>query len=99
FMPATVRMETPVLYFYAPQPTTVDVRVRFPQGVITEWYPQARVSPASIASTALPRTQFDGDIEWRHATVSADTTAGLRVEDGASHYYAARHTDAASATV
>src|SRR5262245_54572485 len=26
---ATVRMETPVLYFYAPSETTVDVNVRF----------------------------------------------------------------------
>jgi hypothetical protein len=35
----TIRMETPVLYFY--NPTTMDalVSVRFPHGVITEWYP------------------------------------------------------------
>src|SRR3984957_13094928 len=36
-----VRMETPVLYFYAPRPMTASVRVAFPNGYITEWYPKA----------------------------------------------------------
>lgn len=33
------RMETPVLYFYTPREMTVDVRVDFPQGLLTEYYP------------------------------------------------------------
>jgi len=37
----TVRMETPVLYFYSPRELTADVRVQFPHGAITEWYPKA----------------------------------------------------------
>jgi len=47
----TVRMETPVLYFYAPRDTIVDVRVRFHGGVITEWFPHASVAQ-SDAPTA-----------------------------------------------
>src|SRR5215207_6589775 len=43
---ATVRMETPVIYFYAPRQTTVDVAVQFPRGLVTEWYPRAAVTPA-----------------------------------------------------
>ena len=35
----TVRMETPVIYFYAPREMSVNVSVRFRQGVITEWFP------------------------------------------------------------
>src|SRR5882672_6798820 len=35
----TVRMETPVLYFYSPHETTLSVKVAFSKGVITEWYP------------------------------------------------------------
>src|ERR1700730_503642 len=35
----TVRMETPVLYFYAPRAITLSVKVSFARGVITEWYP------------------------------------------------------------
>src|SRR5437899_9740960 len=37
----TIRMETPVLYFYSPQETTVSVHVSFRDGLITEWYPHA----------------------------------------------------------
>src|SRR5437879_6837310 len=37
----SVRMETPVLYFYSPRELDAHVRVAFPQGLITEWYPQA----------------------------------------------------------
>lgn len=99
FLPATVRMETPVLYFYGPEQTSVDVRVAFPQGLITEWYPHARVTPTTIDNTALPRTTFNGEIDWRHVTVSPGTAPELRVEDRPSHYDAARHTDAAAAIV
>jgi hypothetical protein len=43
------RMETPVIYFYSDREQSVDVSVRFPQGLITEWYPQvARIGPSSV---------------------------------------------------
>ena len=45
WLPARVRMETPVLYFYSPEEKVVDVRVRFPQGIITEWYRVPRSRP------------------------------------------------------
>src|ERR1700674_3293694 len=34
----TIRMETPVLYFYSPRDLTVSARVSFSKGLITEWY-------------------------------------------------------------
>jgi hypothetical protein len=37
----TVRMETPVIYFYSPREIVAHVQVRFPFGLITEWYPKA----------------------------------------------------------
>lgn len=47
------RMETPVIYFYADQEQRVDVSVRFPKGVITEWYPQAAlIGPAMVQPSA-----------------------------------------------
>src|ERR1044072_4939283 len=52
YLPATVRMETPVLYFYAPAPTSVDVGVRFRQGLLTEWYPKAQPTPRSADTPA-----------------------------------------------
>jgi hypothetical protein len=46
---ALQRMETPVIYFYADQKQTVDASVSFPQGAITEWYPQAcQVGPSTV---------------------------------------------------
>src|SRR5262245_66036372 len=48
---ATVRMETPVIYFYGRE-QTVSVKIRFPHGLITEWYPRANVPPVP-SSTAL----------------------------------------------
>jgi hypothetical protein len=36
-----VRMETPVIYFYSPREVVANVQVRFPYGVMTEWYPNA----------------------------------------------------------
>lgn len=34
-----VKMETPVTYFYSDAPLTARVAVRFPRGVLTQWYP------------------------------------------------------------
>lgn len=46
-MTSLQRMETPVIYFYAEEPQKVNVSVQFPQGYITEWYPQAeQIGPA-----------------------------------------------------
>lgn len=85
-----VRMETPVLYFYSPARTTVSVHVDFPRGLITEWYPQAaRVLPAKA-----PYGASGGQIDWG-VQISPGETASLPAGKSASHYYAARETDAA----
>src|SRR5690349_14933966 len=38
----TIRMETPVIYFYADHVLDAELSVGFAKGRITEWYPQAR---------------------------------------------------------
>jgi hypothetical protein len=83
----TVRMETPVLYFYAPTPLDVNVDVVFREGAITEWYPHA--------DGADPRSGRDGWIRWPKVRVTPGAAAEFPVEPGSSHYYAARATDAA----
>lgn len=40
----TVRMETPVLYFYSTKQLAARVDVQFPHGVITEWYPKGETT-------------------------------------------------------
>src|ERR1700675_1112077 len=37
----TVRMETPVIYFYSPRQITVAASVSLTAGLITEWFPHA----------------------------------------------------------
>jgi hypothetical protein len=35
----TIKMETPVTYFYSDVPLTVQTSVSFPKGLLTQWYP------------------------------------------------------------
>src|SRR5215218_10976966 len=66
----TVRMETPVIYFYAPREMTVDVSVRFPRGLITEWFPRADVTPGeSFPENGLTRPGFAGAARWSRVRV------------------------------
>jgi hypothetical protein len=69
-----VRMETPVLYFYPLKPMAVAVRVDFPNGRVTEWYPWA--------SGVQPLSSARGWIEWKNVQVSP-TGASLPKEGAA----------------
>jgi hypothetical protein len=90
----TVRMETPVLYFYAPSEQTVSVKVSFAKGVITEWYPHAtRVEPtAALWERSLLQNPMDGSIAWDGVTLAPSQTASLPTDQRENHYYAARQT-------
>jgi hypothetical protein len=78
---ATVRMETPVLYFYSGRETVASVKVDFPGGQITEWYPSAHWAPSRL--------------RWPRVRIRPETASPLRREARDSHYYRARQTDAA----
>lgn len=82
---ASVRMETPVLYFYSDREMDVSVRVDFPKGKITEWYPQARSVGESI--------------DWGRIRVVPGAKMQFPVESAHSHYYPAREVDAAPVQV
>ena len=99
WLAGTVRMETPVLYFYAPQETRVRVAVRFRQGVVTEWFPRAVVSPARVAASTLRAPGLQGSITWTDVRVLPRTAPDFPRESAGSHYYAARDTDAAPVRV
>jgi hypothetical protein len=90
----TVRMETPVLYFYAPRETTVDVKVRFKHGAITEWYPDAGVTPATVQTSTLSDPSMEGSITWRDVRVMPGATESFPGDGSENHYYVARRTDA-----
>jgi len=99
----TVRMETPVLYFYSPHEVTVSVKVKFSKGLITEWYPQAsRVKPDPekvLDREALYRRHGSGSIAWDSVTVSPNLAPGFPRENEGNQYYAARETSAAPLVV
>jgi hypothetical protein len=90
----TIRMETPVLYFYSARDTTVSVKVTFSRGIISEWYPHAvRVQPNGVLrNTNLSQLHNDGSIEWRGVTLSPNLSGEFPREDRANRYYAARDT-------
>ena len=97
----TVRMETPVIYFHAPQETSVSVHVSFSKGFITEWYPHvSRLQPSTpLASDALYQPHDDGSIAWDSITVAPNLSADFAREKAASRYYAARATSATPLSV
>jgi hypothetical protein len=93
---AQVRMETPVLYFYAPRAMTVSAAVRFPHGLITEWYPHGVPGATAPAADGSLRA---GAIAWPQVTLSPGAAPDLHAGSAESHYYAARAVDAAPLAV
>jgi hypothetical protein len=95
-----IRMETPVIYFYAAQAMRVAVKVRFSQGLLTEWYPRAsQVEPAPIPDRRFYDTHIDGSIAWDSVALEPNSTAVLPREHRQNQYYAARETSAAPLAV
>jgi hypothetical protein len=90
----TIRMETPVMYFYSPQDVKVSVKVAFAKGIITEWYPHARhVEPRGVLrNTDLDQMQMNGTIAWENVSISPGLVPDLLREDLESRYYTARET-------
>ena len=91
------RMETPVIYFYTDKARTVDVSVGFPQGQVTEWYPQESAADLNPLRTAARAAKVPA-LHWAKVDILPKTeSAGLTLpqEKSGSHYYAARATDAA----
>lgn len=108
----TVRMETPVLYFYSPTALSASVRVSFPKGLLTEWYPRAkeeverrakdgstRLLPPNLNGLDTSLLSLTGSLAWNDIKVEPGSAPDFRREPSASRYYAARGTDAAPLTV
>jgi hypothetical protein len=91
-----IRMETPVVYFYSQKPQQVNVRVAFPKGFITEWYPQAAVNQTPVRAGVLQKSQDTAStIVWKNVQVMPGlNSASFPKGSSSSHYYAARETDA-----
>jgi hypothetical protein len=103
------KLETPVIYFYpsgSQRPRYVNVRVDFPEGIITQWYPQAwQSSPRLLQGDPVPPLK-GGYMEWSgeltpdpsgSAARSVVTSLTPRTEPG-HHWNFARDTRAALLT-
>jgi hypothetical protein len=94
---ATIRMETPVLYFYSSHPLTLSVQVKFSKGLITEWYPHA-VRPAAhggLDDAALySKGAAAGNISWNAVALEPGVAPSMPRDsaDNGNRYYAARET-------
>jgi hypothetical protein len=94
-------METPVIYFRSDQALDVDVLVRFPKGLLTEWFPQVTTfGPVSGVPNLLPDTQ-ESHLKWSRihilppsASTNQSVLATVPNESTPSHYYPARATAA-----
>lgn len=87
---ARQRMETPVTYFYSDRPRTVEARVDFPAGRLTEFFPPA--SELKLSGMA------DSSLAWEIAIrpeAGFDRLPELPDVDGDERYGFARQTDSA----
>lgn len=86
-----VSMETPVVYFYTDKETKVSLKVDFPKGWVTEWYPFAPDAP-KVNKEDKPGQS----IKWNVRLTPDEPNARLpfNKNDAKNHYYAARETDA-----
>lgn len=99
------RMETPVVYFYADHEQIVDLSVKFPEGLITEWFPRAsQIGPSGVMSNHLANASVLGTdskesiIRWSNlhilpAAQYAQIASLFPNDTSGSHYFAARDTD------
>ncbi|HEY1718216.1 MAG TPA: hypothetical protein VGH42_07970 [Verrucomicrobiae bacterium] len=97
------RLETPVMYFYSDEDMTVDVNVKFPGGLITEWFPQAtQIGPSFPLDTNVSDagTLPDSRAVWKHLQLFSESKHHGEFENrfppnqSGSHYFAARETAA-----
>lgn len=93
-----VKMETPVIYFYTDKKMDVSVRVDFPRGAISQWYPQRSAGEtAPSAGEAVDFTApYKGWIEWNAEVLSKGEQASYSAPQAevSNTWSAPRATDA-----
>lgn len=96
---ARQRMETPVIYFYTPKEMRVDVKVDFPKGLCTEFYPPVTSFAPAEAGTgsAIPPVR-GGSLTWSGVTITPPKLAKQTPPaiEGTSHYAIARGVEPAA---
>ncbi len=82
---ARQRMETPVTYFYTDVPRVVNVRVEFPTGLLTEWYPVVK-NPEPFNLLNQSRRMGHTYLDWGAVRLTPqERFADVRVRDSEGH--------------
>jgi len=95
-----VKMETPVLYFYSPRPVHASVRVDFPSGLISQWFPACRKGNQPSKGNPIVVQQVDfaspvnGFMEWEPDILAPDTRQSVTAITGSHTWNSPRQTDA-----
>lgn len=99
-------IEKPILYFYTDKKTTVNVNVKFPKGILTQWYPDVmRFTPQRYHTRpgqVLPSRMFRNGMLWWNQVVldpDADPATFARVDENHPWWHIVRDTDATPALV
>lgn len=85
----TISMETPVIYFYTDRDMKASVKVDFPRGWITEWYPFASKPPAPNSKQTPGQS-----MQWDVRLLAGESVKFPGNPKDKNHYYDARETDA-----
>ncbi len=102
----TIKMETPVIYFYTDQPFEAHVHVGFNGGSISQWFPQRSggETPPPYTNFAMPdgvgidfAKKYNGSIEWdvQVQPPSADDNASVFKPGATPTWLYPRQTDSA----
>lgn len=71
----TMRLETPVVYFYPPangdKIPVVDVSVAFRGGLLSEFYPRGDAGPAGASAGTKDLGKINGTLGWKNVTIGA----------------------------
>ncbi|MGE3760189.1 MAG: hypothetical protein AB7H97_20660, partial [Pseudobdellovibrionaceae bacterium] len=59
----TQKMETPVVYFYAKEPTVVNMSILFPAGIISQYYPTPQSFAPRRPAFALANGRVDYNLQ------------------------------------
>ena len=74
----TVKMETPVLYFYAGKERDVRVKVDFVGGSINQWYPQRDGGEANPAGAHVDfKNPYTGSVVWNARVLGPGATDAI----------------------
>ncbi len=78
-LPVLQRMETPVTYFYSDRPRAVNVRVGFPRGLLTEFFPPVAVMQPEF--TPGPEPISGSELDWGRVWIIPEDRLRADVDD------------------